>query len=269
MSAGTLDRIRPLDEHVLRAQYHRADPFPYFVIDDFLEPELARVLAASYPSYAEATQLGRSFSALNETLKVQICERERFPDPVRELDTALSSPEFLAILGRITGIPKLLADEELVGGGMHMMASGGHLDVHVDFNLIEERQLHRRLNLLVFFNEDWEDGWEGKFELWDSEVKARGLAIRPDFNRLVVFETSEKSFHGVTPIVCPEARTRNSFAVYYYTREAPLGWDGRRHTTVFRARPDEALRGRVLMPAERALSRVRPALRKLKRAIVG
>ena len=269
MSPGVLDCIQPLDEDVLRTQYRRADPFPYFAIDDFLEPGFARAMAASYPTYEEATKIGRSFSALNETLKAQICDREKFPDPVREMDAALSSPEFLAVLERITGIPKLLADQQLVGGGMHMMASGGRLDVHVDFNLIADRQLHRRLNLLVFFNEDWEDGWEGKLELWDSEVRERGLAIRPDFNRLVLFETSERSFHGVTPIVCPEGRTRNSFAVYYYTKEAPAGWDGERHTTVFRARPDEALRGHVLTPAERVLRGVGPVLRKLKRALVG
>jgi hypothetical protein len=54
----------------------------------------------------------------------------------------------------------------------------------------------------------------------------------------------------VTPIKCPPGYVRKSFAAYYYTREAPAGFDGTTHSTVFKARPDEKLRGAVLMPAE-------------------
>ena len=34
------------------------------------------------------------------------------------------------------------------------------------------------------------------------------------------------------------------------TAEAPEGWDGTTHGTEFRARPDERLKGRVLMPLQ-------------------
>jgi len=146
-----------------------------------------------------------------------------------------------------------------------VMGSGGRLDVHVDFNLIRGRELHRRLNILVFLNRSWDDAWGGELELWDAAVRNRGRAIRPVFNRCAVFETSEISFHGVTKVTCPPGRTRNSFAAYYYTREAPEGWDGRRHSTVFRARPDERLRGRVLMPLARMRSGLRDAVRRLRR----
>jgi hypothetical protein len=269
MASNLSGCIRPIDEVALRATYERSDPFPFFCIDGFLEPRFAAAVAASYPDYETAAEMGRSFSAVNEDLKVQICERERFPDPVAQLDAALCSDEFLKLLERVTGIPKLLADEELVGGGMHVMGSGGRLDVHVDFNLIEERALHRRLNILVFLNNDWAENWGGKLELWDSAVRERGSEYTPAFNRCVVFETSEISYHGVTPLVCPADRVRKSFAAYYYTREAPEGWHGTRHTTRFQARPDEVLRGRLLMPAERMLRALRPALRRLKRIVLG
>ena len=39
------------------------------------------------------------------------------------------------------GIPNLLADDQLVGGGIHETGPRGHLDVHVDFNYIAERDL--------------------------------------------------------------------------------------------------------------------------------
>ncbi|MCA9511883.1 MAG: 2OG-Fe(II) oxygenase [Myxococcota bacterium] len=265
MSRSPWDRIRPIDEDAIQRAFESAQPFRHFHIDDFLEPAFAREVAAAYPSYDEALALGREFQALNENLKIQVCDRARFPEPIARLEEALAAPEWRAALERITGIPKLLADDELVGGGMHIMGSGGRLDVHVDFNLIENRGLHRRLNILVFLNPRWQDGWGGELELWDTGVRQRGASFVPKFNRCAVFQTSEISFHGVTPLVCPDGETRNSFAAYYYTREAPAGWDGTRHTTIFRARPDEALRGHVLMPAEKAWRRVRNRLRGLVR----
>jgi len=269
MSSNLWDRIRPVDEEAIRACYERSEPFPYFCIDDFLQPEFALAVSESYPGYEAATSMGRAFSALSEHGKVQICDRAEFADPVAQLDDALRHPEFLGLLERVTGIPKLLADDELVGGGMHLMSSGGRLDVHVDFNLIEDRALHRRLNILLFFNEGWQAEWGGRLEFWDSAVRDRGSEYLPSFNRCVVFETSERSFHGVTPLSCPQESVRKSFAAYYYTREAPEEWDGRRHTTVFRARPEERFRRGVLMPAEFLLRPVRRTLLKLKRRVLG
>ena len=116
------------------------------------------------------------------------------------MNEALASAEFLADLAYITDIPNVLADEQLVGGGIHITGAGGHLDVHVDFNFIKDRQLHRRLNLLLYLNDPWQKDWGGQFELWDSEVKHCAATFDPIFNRCVIFETNEVSFHGVVPV---------------------------------------------------------------------
>ena len=60
---------------------------------------------------------------------------------------------------------------------------------------------------------------------------------------------------------------RRSFAAYYYTTAPPPGWDGSSHTTIFKARPDERLKGNVLMPLERAQRRAAEALRSAKRRL--
>jgi hypothetical protein len=83
----------------------------------------------------------------------------------------------------------------------------------------------------------------------------------------VVFETSEISFHGVTPITCPPGYTRQSFAAYYYTREAPASWSGVDHSTIFRARPNERFRGRVLMPIETMYRRLGMRVDQAKSAV--
>ena len=78
------------------------------------------------------------------------------------------------------------------------------------------------------------------------------MPICSALNRCLLFETSERSFHGVEPVTCPPDVLRKSFAVYYYTREAPPGYDGKKHTTIFKARPEERMKKYVLMPAARA-----------------
>jgi Rps23 Pro-64 3,4-dihydroxylase Tpa1-like proline 4-hydroxylase len=259
--------IKPLDREALRETVRAAKPFPNFCIDGFLDEAFADRVLAAFPSYQEAVQMGRSFSAVNEKGKVQVTDANRFSEPVAELNQALAAPEFLDLLSYAFEIPRLLADEELVGGGIHQTGPRGHLDVHIDFNYIRERDLHRRLNILIYFNKDWPPEWGGNIELWDKDVKVCHHSFSPNFNRCVVFETSEISYHGVTAVHCPEERSRKSFAAYYYTKEAPPSWTGEEHTTIFRARPDEVIKGRVMMPLEQAGRKMREALRGVKRMI--
>lgn len=245
------DVIQPLNRDELRRHFVTADPFPFVVIDNFLDPAFAREVAASYPSFEGARERGLSFDYVNERNKVQITESEKYPDPVKRLHTAISSQEFRDELSFVTGIPRLLDDPQMVGGGMHVTGPQGRLDVHVDFNVLEDRHWHRRLNILIYLNPEWDPKWGGNIELWDRQVKDCKHSMPPALNRCVIFETSDRSFHGVSAVQCPPGMVRKSFAAYYYTREAPAGWDGKEHSTVFRARPDERLRGYVLMPAEK------------------
>lgn len=256
--------LRPLDREQLRKEFTSAKPFPFVKIENLLEPAVAGQVAASYPAFEQALGQGRTFKTVNERKKVQITKAELFPEPVARLNQALASPQFLSDLSYITGIPNLLADEALEGGGMHITGPGGRLDVHIDFNYMEEHKLHRRLNLLLYLNPRWEPEWGGDIQLWDLDVKHCEASFAPVFNRCVIFETSEISNHGVVPVSPSASAPRKSFAAYYYTREAPAHWTGVSHSTIFKARPDEVTKGLVLMPAEAAL---RNGVGKLKRTL--
>ena len=198
---------------------------------------------------------------------MQITDAKLFPEPVARLNAALASPAFLSDLSYVTGMPGLLADEQLVGGGIHVTGPGGRLDVHVDFNYIESRKLHRRLNLLLYLNPVWEEQWGGHIQLWDKDVTECRQAFAPALNRCVIFETSDISFHGVTPVTPAAPFPRQSFATYYYTREAPPHWKGVAHSTIFKARPEERLRGYVLMPAELVQRRFQRSVAHIKRGV--
>ncbi len=264
-----MSHIQPIDREALRAKVRSATPVPNFCIDNFLEPSFAESVLAAYPVYGDALKQGRTFSTVNEQGKVQITDANAFAQPVAELNRELAAPEFLDLLSYVFDMPNLLPDEELVGGGIHQTGSRGRLDVHVDFNFIEDRQLHRRLNILIYFNKDWKPEWGGNIELWDADVKKCHHSFSPVFNRCVVFETNEVSYHGVTAVMCPEGMARKSFAAYYYTREAPAHWTGEAHSTIFRARPDEILKGNVLMPLENAKRKLNGVIRGIKDKIKG
>lgn len=239
MRLVTREVIRGLDREVLKGQARSAKPFPHIVIDDFLESGFAHEVLASWPGFTEAVRLGTTHPSINERLKINIADSELFSPAAQKLNEALASPPWLDLMSYVFGIPDLLADPKLVGGGLHQTGPRGHLDVHVDFNYMPDRNLYRRLNVLVYLNEPWKPEWGGRLELWSKDVSECVHSLEPLFNRCVVFETSEISFHGVTSVACPRDVCRRSFAAYYYTREAPSHWTGEAHSTIFKARPGE------------------------------
>jgi len=247
-----MELINPIDREELRSKVRGASPFPFFCIDNFLKADFAEQVLGAFPSYDDALKMGRTFAAVNERGKVQVTDSSKFAGPIQQLNAALAAPEFLDLLSYVMDIPRLLPDDQLIGGGIHQTGPRGHLDVHVDFNYIKERNLHRRLNILLYLNKDWKPEWGGNVELWDPDVKVCHHSFSPIFNRCVVFETNEISNHGVSAVTCPEGQSRKSFAAYYYTKEAPPQWTGVSHSTVFKARPNEVLKGKVLMPMENA-----------------
>lgn len=258
------DRVlRPVDVESLKQKWTTAKPYPFFVIDEFLESDFVDRVIGEYPPFDRAKEIGRSFEKVNEQGKVQITDSSLFPPEVARLHAALSAPSFLAELSQITGIANLRADPKLHGGGMHITRKSGRLDVHADFNFLEDIKLFRRLNILVYLNAEWDPSWGGGLELWDPEVTRREFYCLPRKNRCLLFETTKTSFHGVEKVQCPEGKQRQSFAAYYYTEEPPPGWDGSYHSTIFKARPDEAVRGAVLMPAEKLLDRAKAGARRV------
>lgn len=263
-AAWPLEGIKPIDPDALREQVRTAQPVKNFMIENFLDESFANEVHDCFPSFEEARSLGRqTASSVNEQNKYQVSDSSLFKPPLLRLHEMLASDHFCKLLSHAFEIPNILPDAELTGGGIHQTGPRGHLDVHVDFNYISERKLFRRMNILIYFNKDWQEDWGGNIELWDKDVRNCVHSFSPTFNRCVVFETNEISYHGVTAVRCPEGTARRSFAGYYYTTETPDWWDGNAHSTRFKARPDEKLKGSILMPAEKIKRLARKVKRKL------
>lgn len=232
LNAHLISRGRLKDlarEHTER--YRAADPFPHAVFDDFLEARLLKDVLTEF----DAMDRGPWHYTERETERKYSTEDfQHFGPTTRAVITQLNAAPFLAFLEKLTGIAGLIPDPHLRGGGLHEIRRGGALGVHADFNFYKRLNLYRRLNLLVYLNENWPEAWGGDLELWDRSGKRCVQRISPVFNRAVIFDTSNFSYHGhPRPLQCPEERSRKSVALYYYTVEAPAEDDRTPHTTVF------------------------------------
>lgn len=224
------EQCRAAGEPLHRA-YTDAQPFPHIVIDDFLDPAVLRTLLPGFP-HSEGR---RFFDRDQERFKYQIAPDEVADPALRGLLLELNSPALLAFLEALTGIEGLIPDPYYVGGGLHEIGAGGHLSVHADFNLHDQMKVERRLNLLLYLNDDWSSAWGGELELWDRAMTACQVRIAPILGRAVIFNTDADSYHGhPDPLACPPDRSRRSIATYYYT--APRA-DRPARTTRFQVRP--------------------------------
>ena len=203
--------INNQDWPVLKEKFLQASPFPSICIDNFLSPEFALELSRSYPKYSNVQNQGMEFSTVNQKLKVQVAEPEKFPGPVNKLYEALASDEFIMSMQTLSGIDEFSFDNNFAGGGTHITNSSGILDVHVDFNLSKILPLYRRLNILIYLNEEWQEGWGGNLKLWDKELKNCVHSFSPILNRCLIFSTSDYSFRGVTALTIPPGTDRKSF----------------------------------------------------------
>ncbi len=217
----------------LAGRYRTAAPFPHIVMDDFLDPALLRRVVAEFPQ-----RDGRAyFDRPQERLKYQFNPNTVDSALVRNLLAELNGEPFMAFLSAMTGIDHLISDPYYAGGGLHETLAGGHLSVHADFNVHGEMKVERRLNLLIYLNDNWDPAFGGELELWDQGMRRAAVSVAPVMARAVVFNTTLRNFHGQPePLRCPPDRSRRSIATYYYTAFEGAA-DVPERTTTFRQRP--------------------------------
>ncbi|MBX2902307.1 MAG: 2OG-Fe(II) oxygenase [Chitinophagales bacterium] len=217
----------------IERDFNSKKPFRYVVIENFFAPEKAEEILACYPSVNEGTWDTTTY--INQKNKFQSAIAAH---PVlKAVFAELNSQELCHYLTQIshTETP-LLPDEQLFGAGLHQSVAGAFLNVHIDYNIHPKTAYHRRLNLLVYMNKNWQPQYEGHLELWDFTNGKKELLekIAPEFNRCVIFETNEISYHGhPKPLNTPKGESRKSLAVYYYTPTRPQTEIAPNHNTRF------------------------------------
>jgi hypothetical protein len=209
-------------ENSAKNYQNNSSPFPHISIDNFFRPEVAEYLYKNFPGMDEMPNIFRE----PMSYKGQLSDIDGKWPIFSEVFRALQSDEFRGYLSVLTGIPGLLPDKLLAGGGLHQSPKSGFLDIHVDANYHPlDKSLHRRVNIIIYINKNWDSRWGGDLQLWTDDGNKPGLlksCISPLYNRAAIFSTTRTSWHGVSPVTCPDNQSRKSLALYYYTKTRPL-----------------------------------------------
>lgn len=231
-----------------------AAPFPHVVIDGFLDVKVARALAAEFPAMDEMPR-SRDYVFGKKHELSSVGSRGGAAATYRD---ALLSADFAEVLSEVCGT-EVFVDPDFHGGGFHQGGDGSYLDFHVDFNI---HPLHptwlRTLNVLVYLNESWAASYGGHLQI-KSSVDGLVTEIQPLFNRGVVMETSDRTYHGYPKMSLPSGVTRRSIAAYAYR---PVGAGSVRRRTTGWSPVDAG-------PVKRGLAAVYDPLVRAKNAVLG
>ncbi len=247
----------------IRDAFQHAKPFRHVMIDNFLDATAAEALLADFPRFDERKAINEHGTVGRKAVIESVSGLSPF---YGEFHAYIGSPGFLSAMSELTGIPDLIADETLFGGGTHENLEGQGLDMHVDFNFDERRMLHRRVNLLIYLNKEWDASWGGAIDLHSNPWYPEADDVRsflPLFNRAVIFETNEYSWHGFKRIELPAGRkhlSRKSFSIYLYTKDRPSEEVVAPHTTFYVPQPLPATVRAGVTLSERDAQEIRIAM---------
>tara|TARA_B100000902_G_scaffold397402_1_gene461078 strand:+ start:1414 stop:2085 length:672 start_codon:yes stop_codon:yes gene_type:complete len=217
----------------------RSNPYPHIVWDSFLDKKTLKTITDEFPHKKSDFWTWKS----NDTNSIKyMCQDqfliEKLPN-INNLIKYLNGSYFCNILSSIFEISNLVSDVNLAGGGLHMIGDGGFLKVHADFNQSDKKpDYHRRLNLILYLSDEWESGYNGNLELWNTNLTKAEVEIEPISNRMICFNTQPDgdviAYHGhPIPLNVPKGIYRKSIALYYYTKEKPDNMLSDKHKTLY------------------------------------
>lgn len=163
------DSILRSRNHAMLAQH--AHPWSFLILDDILDAEIIRKVSQEIDHFARQRHDSylSNWEVYFDAQQYKYSQRiyHAYGPETRRVLNELKAAPFLRYLERITGIAGLIADPFDKGAGMHVIEPGGFLDVHLDFPFHDHIKLFRRVNVLLYVNdEDWQEDWGSQLELW-------------------------------------------------------------------------------------------------------
>ena len=213
-------------------------PYAHLIIDDFFKEDVAKQLSKSFFKYED-----RNWHIYKNAIenKKTLNSWNHFNPLQYKVFTELNSFYFVHILGKMVG-NNLYADPGLHGGGLHIHTNDGNLNPHLDYSIHPKIGLQRRLNLIVYLEKDYKEEYGGHLGLWGKKTPSLpgNLAkeILPKFNRAVLLDTTQNSWHGMSrKLTLPEDKYRKSIASYYL--QIPQKTADRRTRALFAPRKEQ------------------------------
>lgn len=263
----------------MSANYCFAHPFPHIAIDNFLPADSIKELGAHFPTEKldndAILDMGYAGHHKRQILP-SACDRF-----CRRSFDFFNSQPLIEFLEGLTAIDGLLPDPNFFGGSFHETGRGGKLGIHAYFRINNKLHVSRRMNVIVYLNEDWLEEHNGSLKIWSRDMTTKVKTVAPIWNRCVIFNTDADSYHGhPDPLTVPEGKMRRSLAPYYYTASKTIYEEVPNCSTVYAARPDDDFgfqREEKILRRKQYLSEWAPpavlryyrgALRRIKRLIL-
>ena len=215
----------------LKNKFESNKPFPHIILSDWFSKDILDDTILNVLKLKDTYNWYKLCTNTNDF--------SPFGEKAVQLTNYLIGDEWLNFLQKLTGIKDLRADKSWLGAGINYEPRGAHLEPHTDFN--HSSNGWRRINLLLFLSKNWKEEWGGYGELGHIEDGSfvKDVSYSPDFNKAVLFETSDISYHGFDLVKCPEDESRIVITCYYYS-DSPgphtrsqgmtnyIGWDRER-----------------------------------------
>ena len=196
------------------------EPYKHIVIDDFFDRDFAFECLKNFPNLAAPCWIHSNDKDIEVKYRTNWKSEFDIPENITDAVRILNSSIVLQAMSDRIGINKLIPDPYFTGGGLNVTCRGGLLDVHVDGNYHDATGLNRRLNAIVYLNPGWQESWGGEFGIYNSNGTTCLKKLPPLFNRLIIFDSHDYSFHGLPdPVNFPDTQPRKSIILYYYTVE--------------------------------------------------
>ena len=192
------------------------EPIDHIVIDDFLPKDLAQSLSDEFGDY-DSDHWHKYSNSIEEK---RTCNQwNLFEKHTYLYFQTICSEEVNIAVSEKFGID-VQADYGLHGGGQHIHSKMGNLNPHLDYAIHPKIGAERRLNAIYYLTDKHEETDGGHFGLWGNRsTDEPGKLIKeyaPIFNRLVFFNTSQNTWHGLSRVYAPkDSRYRKSLAAYH------------------------------------------------------
>lgn len=212
-------------------------PYPHVIIHNFFKDDIFQSIISQFGHPEIDSGWVKYWNPLEKKYALNLFSDKPI---VQKVFNELQSEEFIDRLKQITRIPDLQTDPHMHGAGLHYHPTNGKLDMHLDYSIHPISKLERRVNLIIYINNVWQEEWGGALELWDNDFTKCVKKVFPMPNTAVLFQTSDISYHGIPrPIECPENIGRQSLAIYYMSQ--PRENITHRYKAEFRPLPNQII----------------------------
>ena len=189
-------KINP-DMMVLKSR----DPYFHIIIDNFFDASQLRELLSDWPSEGavwnttrkeinkKANLLESGIRAINSTDKLTTSWKNFF-NFVHHEDV------FANCIRNLVNEEGIAPDETYNWSGLRENFPSSYQLIHSDALIHPVTGFEKRFTVMIYFD-DPKVVREGDLELWDNEMSSCKVSIQPFFNRVVIFECTPTSYHGV------------------------------------------------------------------------